>query len=105
MHRRVFLTTALAGCAGAAFAQPAGPSPAQLLGAAGDPAFIDWLNGFYERALAAGAPRAVLDRELSGLSPDPRVAAKDTGQPEFARPVSVYVANAASEAAAAIGRA
>src|SRR5438046_1729631 len=35
MHRRVFLTTALAGCAGAAFAEPGPPRPSDLLGARG----------------------------------------------------------------------
>src|SRR5260221_7818516 len=68
MDRRVFIALALAGCAqptGAVFAQPStGPTPAQLLGATGDPAFIAWLNDFYARSLAAGWPRAMPDREL-----------------------------------------
>ncbi|HWA63366.1 MAG TPA: lytic murein transglycosylase [Caulobacteraceae bacterium] len=89
MHRRDFLSlAAFAAVPGAALT---GPTPAELLGASGEPYFIDWLNDFYPRALAAGATKAVLDRELSGLSPDPRVTAMDARQPEFARPISDYI--------------
>ena len=95
MQRRAFLALAAAACAQPAAAQPtpppAGPQPADLLGASGDPAFIAWLNGFYARELAAGIPRKVLDQQLSGLSPDPQVVVHDATQPEFARPVSDYV--------------
>ncbi|MFI4976182.1 MAG: lytic murein transglycosylase [Caulobacterales bacterium] len=110
MQRRVFLALALAGCAGvvrADVAPPAaaGPTPADLLGASGDPNFIAWLNDYYARALAAGAPRAILDRELSGLSPDPRIGAHDATQPEFARPVSDYIAAQVTPGVISLGRA
>ena len=61
MDRRMFLALALAGSASTtlALAQSA-PMPADLLGASGEAYFIDWLNGFYPRALAAGVPRALL---------------------------------------------
>ena len=105
MHRRFFLKTGLAltGLAPAvrALAQPA---PADLLGATGEPYFISWLNEFYARAAAAGLPRTLLDRELSGLSADPRITALDARQPEFARPVSAYIAGVVSDARVAIGR-
>src|SRR5580692_8788283 len=103
MRRRVFIALALAACAQPAAAQPGpgaqppaptGPQPSDLLGASGDPAFLAWLNGFYARALAAGLPRGVLDRELAGLSPDPQVMVHDASQPEFAKPVSDYIRNA-----------
>src|SRR5665213_3761876 len=104
MHRRVFLTLALAGFAPASsFAQ--NPAPADLLGASGEAYFITWLNDFYARTLAAGFARTLLDRELSGLSPDPRVAALDARQPEFARPVSDYINGVISQARIATGRA
>jgi len=104
MDRRLFLTLALALAAPAAGrADP--PAPADLLGATGQAYFIAWLNDFYARALAAGFARSLLDRELSGLAPDPRVAALDAAQPEFARPVSVYINNAISAARIAAGRA
>src|SRR4051812_42186259 len=89
MRRRVFISLALSSAALPAAA--AGPTPAQLLGVNAEPYFVDWLNDFYPRALAAGTPKAVLDRELSGLSADPRANASDARQPEFARPVSDYI--------------
>jgi len=105
MDRRLFLALALAGLspAGAAFAQ-SGPTPADLLGVTGEAYFIDWLNGFYQRALAAGVPRALLDEQLSGLSSDPRITALDAQQPEFARPVSAYIESAVNQKRIEIGR-
>ena len=105
MDRRLFLTLALAGFTPAAtgLAQPA-PTPADLLGATGEPYFIAWLSEFYQRALAAGVPRPLLDHELSGLSSDPRITALDARQPEFARPVSTYIENTVSDARVATGR-
>ncbi len=100
LDRRHFL---LATAAIACMAQT--PTPSQLLGAGGDAYFTDWLDGFYARALASGAPRPVLDRELSGLSPDPRVIAADGRQPEFAKPVSDYVKGAVTEGRVNLGRA
>ena len=105
MHRRFLLKSglALAGLAPSvlAYAQPA---PADLLGATGEPYFIAWLNAFYARAAAAGLPRTLLDHELSGLSSDPRITALDARQPEFARPVSAYIAGVVSDARVAVGR-
>ncbi len=104
MDRRIFLALALAGLAPAAgFA--ADPAPADLLGASGEAYFTTWLNDFYARSLAGGFPRPLLDRELSGLSPDPRVAALDARQPEFAKPVSDYIDGVISQARIATGRA
>ena len=97
MNRRLFLLFAASIPASAAVAQPvAGPSETY---------FTDWLEGFYRKALAAGLPRAVVDRELSGLSPDPRVAALDARQPEFAKPVGDYIKGAIGPARIAEGRA
>jgi len=104
MDRRFFLQLALAGLTPSLGAAEA-PTPADLLGASGEAYFITWLNDFYARTLAAGFARPLLDRELSGLSPDPRVAALDAQQPEFARPVSNYIAGVISNARIAAGRA
>jgi lytic murein transglycosylase len=120
MDRRVFLILGVAGVARAASAQTMGPqspsgvtapprgtsapTPAGLLGATGEGYFIDWLNGFYAQALAAGVSRAVLTSAFSGISPDPRVVALDSQQPEFARPVSDYVHGAVSDQRVAAGR-
>jgi membrane-bound lytic murein transglycosylase B len=104
MDRRLFLTLALAGLTPTLGVADT-PTPAELLGASGDPYFISWLNDFYARTLAAGFARSLLDRELSGLTPDPRVAALDAQQPEFARPVSDYVKGVISDSRIAAGRA
>jgi lytic murein transglycosylase len=106
MRRRDIVLLALAGlaAAGGGVSQAAGPTPADLLGAGGDPYFTDWLNGFYAQALAAGVSRAVLDSALSGLSPDPRVLALDARQPEFVRPVGDYIHSAVSTQRIAVGR-
>ncbi|MBV8682788.1 MAG: peptidoglycan-binding protein [Caulobacteraceae bacterium] len=104
MRRRTLLRLAAAAFAAptAVFAQspvappgagvtPPAPRPSDLLGASGEGYFIDWLNDFYARALASGVSRTLLDQALSGASPDPRVMAHDTAQPEFARPVGDYI--------------
>src|SRR4051812_22899915 len=59
--------------------------------ASGDMVFDAWAAEFQPRALAAGIAPAVLAREMAGLTPNPRVAALDSGQPEFSKPVSEYV--------------
>ncbi|MGH7025322.1 MAG: lytic murein transglycosylase [Caulobacteraceae bacterium] len=97
LSRRVFFTLAAAGLAGAARAQA--PSGAEV-----EPYFADWLSRFRAKAEAAGLSHGLLDRELAGLSPDPRVAALDARQPEFARPVSAYVESVISPARIAEGR-
>lgn len=95
----------VAGLTSPASAQnPAAPRPSDLLGITGEPYFVDWLNDFYPRALAAGVSRPVLDAALSGLSPDPRVLALDSRQPEFARPVGDYIRSAVSPERIALGR-
>ncbi len=102
MRRRQFLSLAIAAWAGAASAQAT--SPSELLPVSGDPYFVDWLNGFYPKAIAAGIPRAVVDKELSGLAPDPRIGALDARQPEFARPVGAYIEGAVTDNRIAAGR-
>jgi lytic murein transglycosylase len=114
MHRRVFLALAAASLAPPAFAEappvaaaPAMPPPLQpsdLLGAAGDQAFIDWLNGFYARELAAGWSTTVLAQTLTGLAPDPRVLERNASQPEFSRPISDYVARNVTPGVVSLGR-
>jgi lytic murein transglycosylase len=107
MQRRLFLALAIAGLTRSATAQtsdPAEPRPSDLLGVTGEAYFIDWLNGFYAQALAAGVKRSVLNSALSGLSPDPRVVALDARQPEFARPMGDYIRGTVSAERIAIGR-
>jgi membrane-bound lytic murein transglycosylase B len=103
MKRRAFLGLALSAAALPSVAAPQSPTPAELLGATGDAYFTDWLNDFYARSVAAGVAKPLLDRELSGLSPDPRVTASDAGQPEFARTVGEYVNGVVTAGSVALG--
>jgi membrane-bound lytic murein transglycosylase B len=69
----------------------------------GDMIFDAWAAEFYGRALKAGISRSLLDREMAGLTPDPRVASRDSRQPEFSQPVSVYIKGAVTDGATASG--
>jgi lytic murein transglycosylase len=60
----------------------------------GDQVFDAWASQFYGKAIRAGVPRAVVERELAGLTPDPRVTNRDSRQPEFSQPISAYIAGA-----------
>ncbi|HRD29024.1 MAG TPA: lytic murein transglycosylase, partial [Caulobacter sp.] len=51
-----------------------------------------------------GVPAAVLDRELAGLTPDPRASVQDSRQPEFSKPVGDYIKGVVSDARIAQGR-
>lgn len=75
------------------------------LGNSGDAAFDAWMADFYPRALAAGVPAEVLNRELAGLVPNPAVIAADRNQPEISRPVSTYIKGTVSDARVATGTA
>ena len=100
MKRRTFLATAVA-----ALATPARGSDPVVAGTESvDAAFQAWLDDFRKTAVRSGLPADLVDRELSGLTPDPRVRGSDRNQPEFSRPFSHYVRRAASEDQAAIGR-
>ena len=113
MDRRTLLSLLLAGCADPS-AKPttttllggpvAGSPPLPPLAPSGDASFDVWLSGFYGRAVQAGLPSSLLDRELAGLTPDPRVTGLDTRQPEFAKPFSDYIKGVVSEDRVAIGR-
>ncbi|HYE44834.1 MAG TPA: lytic murein transglycosylase [Caulobacter sp.] len=118
MHRRAFIALALAGCADPQLeptltaalgqAQPAGPPPSAPPPPApvvsGDPNFDAWLASFRPKAAAAGIPESVLDRELAGLTPDPRASSLDGRQPEFSKPVGDYVKGAVTESRIVQGR-
>lgn len=115
MDRRAFLTLLLAGVAdptpdmlprlAAAPPSPSDPTPAAGGPThSGDAAFDAWAAEFYARAIQAGLPADLLDRELAGLTPDPRVGALDTRQPEFAKPFSDYIKGVVSEDRVLIGQ-
>jgi lytic murein transglycosylase len=71
---------------------------------AGELAFDTWLLDFRGRALAAGLSPQLLDRELSGVTPDPKVISLDSRQPEFSKPVGAYIAGVISDDRVAVGR-
>jgi lytic murein transglycosylase len=108
MDRRAFLIMALAGAADSGSPPPAPPgvaAPAEPAALAdGDPAFAAWSRVFVGRAILSGLPVEVVTREMTGLSPDPRVIALDSRQPEFAKPISDYIKGVISDERIATGR-
>ncbi|PLR24346.1 lytic murein transglycosylase [Caulobacter zeae] len=124
MDRRVFLVLLLAGCADTTVNAPLAPStpvappPVASTPAAPTPpsavtavetggqvaAFNAWLAEFKPKAVAAGVPQAVVDRELNGLTPNPRVISLDGRQPEFSKPVGDYIKGVISDDRVAVGR-
>jgi membrane-bound lytic murein transglycosylase B len=72
-------------------------SPVTPPAVSGDMIFDAWASAFYGKALKAGVRRDVLDREMAGLTPDPRVAQRDSRQPEFSQPISVYIKGAVTD--------
>lgn len=113
MDRRVFLVLLLAGCAGPSAQGPSPVPPAPVRPRPPSPpppppsgglSFEVWRGQFRERAIAAGLPPAVVDRELVGLTPDDRVSTLDGRQPEFSKPVGDYIKGVISDDRIAIGR-
>ncbi|WP_299002937.1 lytic murein transglycosylase, partial [uncultured Caulobacter sp.] len=122
LDRRVLLVLFLAGCAETAPHPPMTPAPAPQTApqsqapqtpSAAPPTPVDtetlafdaWLSDFRPRAIAAGVSPQVFDRELSGVTPNPRVISLDSRQPEFSKPVGAYIAGVISDDRIAIGRA
>lgn len=121
MDRRVFLVLLLAGCADTSpqgpltaitppspAPRPQAPAPAPTVPAtpvpAGELAFDTWLADFRARAIAQGLTPQLLDRELAGVTPDPKVISLDGRQPEFSKPVGDYIKGVISEDRVAVGR-
>ncbi|MGO4402607.1 lytic murein transglycosylase, partial [Achromobacter sp. PAB15] len=91
-----------------AVSTPAAPTPPSAVTAAETggqvAAFNAWLEQFKPKAVAAGVPQAVVDRELNGLTPNPRVISLDGRQPEFSKPVGDYIKGVISDDRVAVGR-
>lgn len=119
MDRRIFLVLLLAGCAGPApppvttaptpaptpAAAPVAPPPAVAPAAPTvDAGFDSWKADFRGRAIAAGVRGDVVDRELAGLTPNPRVISLDSAQPEFSKPIGAYIQGTVSDERIARGR-
>lgn len=60
--------------------------------------FETWAADFEARLLERGVEEAIVESMLDGLEPDMRIVERDSSQPEFVRPVWVYLAGAASDA-------
>ena len=117
MDRRLFMLLAAAGVAdpGRSPLPGFGPEPGQappsdaVSGApranSGDPQFDAWLQSFYQRSVLAGWGEPLLQQQLTGLTPDPRVTALDGRQPELSKPVGDYMRTAVSDRTVAAGRA
>jgi membrane-bound lytic murein transglycosylase B len=116
IDRPLFIALVLAGCADTSrqppiFLPPVTPVPVQPAPTPTPPAqpnamsFEAWLSSYRVKALAAGIPAGVLDRELSGLTPNMQVAAQDTKQPEFSKPVSDYLKGVVSDTRVTQGQA
>jgi lytic murein transglycosylase len=65
--------------------------------------FDAWAAQFYGKAVKAGIAPALVQREMAGLTPDPRVTNRDARQPEFSQPISTYVTAAVAPGAVGLG--
>jgi lytic murein transglycosylase len=83
---------------------PAAPQPVAPPTVSGDQVFDAWASEFYGRALKAGVTRATLEREMRGLTPDPRVERLDSRQPEFSKPISEYLKGVVTGGRVTIGQ-
>ncbi|MDO9433542.1 MAG: lytic murein transglycosylase, partial [Phenylobacterium sp.] len=115
MDRRIFLVLLLAGCAGPtppkvdAPSPPPPPAPAPSLPPAAptpssDAGYEAWRAQFRTRAIGAGLPGPLVDRELAGVTPNPRVITLDSAQPEFSKPIGDYIKGTVSDERIARGR-
>src|SRR5215203_2751271 len=64
--------------------------------AARDAAFEKFLSELWKDAQAKGITRATFDRAFAGVTPDPRVIATTSRQPEYNKPAGAYVNSIAS---------
>lgn len=67
--------------------------------------FVNWQQRFKQKARAAGISQATLDKAFRGIQENQKVVEYDRRQPEFSRPLSVYLAGAVSDTRIANGKA
>lgn len=70
-----------------------------------NPGFKRWINGFRERAVAAGINGATFDRAFQGVRYDPDVIKRDRNQSEFTKTIWDYLDSAASDSRVSNGKA
>ncbi len=69
-----------------------------------DDSFASFLQQLWPDAKAQGITRATFDAAFAGVTPDPRVIAATKRQPEYGKPVGVYIASLVSPANIAVGK-
>lgn len=79
--------------------------PEETIPAAANLGFDRWIEGFRERALAAGISPAVFERAFRGVEYNTSVIGKDRNQSEFTKAIWDYLDSAVSETRVAMGRA
>lgn len=99
----LFCLTACADTPAIAEAEPARPPASQPAASQVmvDPvvlvrSFDDWRADFRAEAMGQGIEPQLFDRAFAGVTPDPDVIKADRSQPEFSRPVWVYLDGALS---------
>jgi membrane-bound lytic murein transglycosylase B len=100
MDRRAFLMSVSGVAASPVSVWGPGTAPS-----GGDALFGAWLQGFIDRAAGAGWSRQQLQDAFQGVSPDPRVIAADSRQPELSKPIGDYIKGVVSDSRIADGRA
>ncbi len=66
--------------------------------------FEAWRANFEARLIERGVDETIAASMMEGLELDPRILERDSSQPEFVRPIWVYLNGAASDARVANGR-
>lgn len=85
-------------------AQPSAPVAPIAPPTSGDADFDAWRTSFRGKAVAAGISGAIVDRELAGVTPNPRVISLDSAQPEFSKPIGDYIKGVTSDERIARGQ-
>ncbi|WP_417597618.1 lytic murein transglycosylase [Pararhodobacter oceanensis] len=75
------------------------------LGVSRDAQLAAWLAGFRGRALAQGIRGSVFDAAFAGVEINREILRRESGQPEFTRPIWAYLDSAVSSARVRGGRA
>ncbi|MEM9965762.1 MAG: lytic murein transglycosylase [Asticcacaulis sp.] len=73
------------------------PAPAQTSPLVSEAPYEAWKRSFIDKAVARGFERGFVELQLRDVVPQASVLRADTSQPEFSRPVSVYIRNAVSQ--------
>ncbi len=107
------LAVSLAGCAGATPPVTAAQTAPAAAPASEPPAAVpvinegdyqSWKAKFRDVAISQGIRPEIYDAALAGIEPDPSILAADSAQPEFNRPIWVYIDRIVSPDRIATGR-